>query len=235
MTRLLYLVSLLKFYDLSAQYCVSWHHVQVRDSDSDDCDTHQLVTCADSWVIPMIVIRITLSMMEWMNATRTCGEWACIHCFLIFIMVRSDVIWCSYLSLKTQNVDNFCKNFQHLIIAGWWYVFLVGMGGLRTEGGSQNCLGPQLLTSNSLLFVVFSFVVRVDIAETMGHDRGLESVKNFLSIATQVQRQSGAMFYCLNHKIQSVFGSQHGISLYSSSVKSLVSQPGYLLQWRYGL
>ena len=38
------------------------------------------------------------------------------------------------------------------------------------------------------------------------------------------------LFYCLNHKIQSVFGSLHGISLYSSSVKSLVSQPGYLLQ-----
>ena len=62
--------------------------------------------------------------------------------------------------------------------------FLVGMGGLRTEGGSQNCLGPQLLKSNSLLFVLFSFVVRVDIAETTGYDRGLEPVKNFL-ITTQ--------------------------------------------------
>lgn len=53
--------------------------------------------------------------------------------------------------------------------------FLVGMGGLVTKGGSQNCLGPQLLTSNSQLFVEFSFVVRVDIAETLGHDRGLEA------------------------------------------------------------
>ena len=31
--RLLYLVCLQKFYDLSAQYSVSWDHVAVRDSD----------------------------------------------------------------------------------------------------------------------------------------------------------------------------------------------------------
>ena len=36
------------------------------------------------------------------------------------------------------------------------------MGGLRSEGGSENCLGPQLVIGNSLLFVAFSFVVRVD-------------------------------------------------------------------------
>lgn len=53
--------------------------------------------------------------------------------------------------------------------------FMVGMGGLVTKGGSQNCLGPQFLTSNSQLFVVFSFVVRVDIAGTLGHDWGLEA------------------------------------------------------------
>ena len=53
--------------------------------------------------------------------------------------------------------------------------FQLRMGGLVTKGGSQNCLGPQLLTSNSQLFVEFSFVVRVDIAETPGHDRGLEA------------------------------------------------------------
>ena len=53
--------------------------------------------------------------------------------------------------------------------------FLFGMGGLRTEGGSQNCLGPQLLTSNIQLFLEFSLVVRVDIADTLGHDRGLEA------------------------------------------------------------
>lgn len=44
-----------------------------------------------------------------------------------------------------------------------------------TKGGSQNCLGPQFLTSNSQLFVVFSFVVRVDIAGIPGHGWGLEA------------------------------------------------------------
>ena len=53
--------------------------------------------------------------------------------------------------------------------------FMVGMGGLVTKGGSQNCLGHQFLTSNSQLFVVFSFVVRVDIAGIAAHDRGLEA------------------------------------------------------------